>query len=755
MTLKLLKLELSNIRSHDYFVFEPASEGITAISGPTGAGKSTIVDSIAWALYGTKPAGVSKTSAILKAGKEIGKDKCFARVTLLVDDVELLVERRMINKAGGVECEVFEKAPGDVEFTRVAGAAASHAGKAIRRRLKMDEKGFLATVLVQQKQVDQLISAGPQDRAEVIEKLTGISSITASLHKSRQESKALAKAATLSQVDEENLKKLEKEKAKLSLDAKKIKRSLQLITDKNEKIKEEGLGLRALYEEDSKILKKSQEALKRIENNNTKLEMYEKSLAGLIKEKEAKKKRLKSGKVVENLDKVTNDLSNERDKYTKYSVMQSKAIDAEKELNAVNCGLTDEINSSVYSDVEAARAAQTAVTERLDALEQLNNDLKATNAQLKADSKKNRDAIKIIENENGSCPTCLQSVHDIDSAVNALLKTIKENDAQLKINVKEIKTNDIKMKELQEEIDSINKYIKNVAEIKNNSEKIKELIQQQTNCASEIVILKSNISTLEKMYSDAKQYDSIKKEYDEILKKTQETISEINDLKKDNALCENELKGLKKVNEKAVETLHKKLEKARNDYNNSKNKKIELRGEYKLVIERLNNVTKDIDREKESLAKHKTLLKSVEVSSASTEIINEFRIERIKNSIPVIEVYASELLSRFTEGQFTGLKLDQKFNATVMLSDGTKRAVGLLSGGELSAASMALRLAISLLLNAGASQSLIILDEVLVSQDANRAEIILSAVKELCKGQVVLIAHNGSIDGIADTVIQL
>ena len=68
---------------------------------------------------------------------------------------------------------------------------------------------------------------------------------------------------------------------------------------------------------------------------------------------------------------------------------------------------------------------------------------------------------------------------------------------------------------------------------------------------------------------------------------------------------------------------------------------------------------------------------------------------------------------------------------------------------------MSLRLAIAMLLNSGADQNTVILDEVLVSQDGARAEQILSTIKEMFQGQVVLIAHNESIDSIADKIVTL
>lgn len=46
------RIEVRNIRSISHAVIEPLSEGVTALSGPIGAGKSTLVNAALWALYG-------------------------------------------------------------------------------------------------------------------------------------------------------------------------------------------------------------------------------------------------------------------------------------------------------------------------------------------------------------------------------------------------------------------------------------------------------------------------------------------------------------------------------------------------------------------------------------------------------------------------------------------------------------------------------------------------------------------------------
>lgn len=115
MLLSLNRVEISNIRSHKHFVFTPKSEGLTSISGPNGTGKSTLVDSIAWVLYGTKPRGVSKVIALVKTGVDVTKEKCYAIVNMTVDGEPIRIERRIVSKQGTIECEVFKTKKTDGE----------------------------------------------------------------------------------------------------------------------------------------------------------------------------------------------------------------------------------------------------------------------------------------------------------------------------------------------------------------------------------------------------------------------------------------------------------------------------------------------------------------------------------------------------------------------------------------------------------------------------------------------------------------
>src|SRR5699024_12151424 len=128
------------------------------------------------------------------------------------------------------------------------------------------------------------------------------------------------------------------------------------------------------------------------------------------------------------------------------------------------------------------------------------------------------------------------------------------------------------------------------------------------------------------------------------------------------------------------------------------------------------------------------LMSNLSVASSTVSDLDEFKRTRVETAVPLIAGYASNFISQFTDGKFVRLELDTKFNSHVMMSDGTKRSVSELSGGELSSAAIALRLAIAMLFNGGNEKTSLILDEVLISMDNERADNIMNTIKQVSRG---------------------
>ena len=192
MSFIIEKVVLSNFRTHKFLEFTPLTTGVTVIKGANGSGKSSLVDSISWAIYGTKPSGLSKNTDLRKKGMDIDSEQCFAEVTLKTSSGSTYkIQRRIVGGAkGSVKCDVwkvFHEDNGDEVLEHVAGDSVTHANEFILKNLKISEKNFLASMFVQQKEVDELIKSKPADRSAVIESLTGISALTEAQKRIRED----------------------------------------------------------------------------------------------------------------------------------------------------------------------------------------------------------------------------------------------------------------------------------------------------------------------------------------------------------------------------------------------------------------------------------------------------------------------------------------------------------------------------------------------------------------------------------------
>ena len=123
---------------------------------------------------------------------------------------------------------------------------------------------------------------------------------------------------------------------------------------------------------------------------------------------------------------------------------------------------------------------------------------------------------------------------------------------------------------------------------------------------------------------------------------------------------------------------------------------------------------------------------------------------------PDLVARASENLSLLTNGRYPVLDLDKNFRPKV-LDDQVEKAV--ISGGEEDVVALALRLSLSELIQemSGHPMSLLVLDEVFGSLDAERRQSVLERLLALKSRfrQIFIISHIEDINQVADQCIYL
>jgi exonuclease SbcC len=139
-------------------------------------------------------------------------------------------------------------------------------------------------------------------------------------------------------------------------------------------------------------------------------------------------------------------------------------------------------------------------------------------------------------------------------------------------------------------------------------------------------------------------------------------------------------------------------------------------------------------------------------------LFTEFRGFLISRIRPTLADFSSRLMSDMTDGRYTMVELDEKYNLRV-LDSGQYYGVERFSGGEKDLANLCLRLAISEALteSAGLNRSFVILDEVFGSQDDERKELIIRGLGNLRHRfpQIMLITHVNDIKDRVESLIEV
>lgn len=735
----LKKVIIENIRSHEYLEFEPASIGVTAISGENGAGKSTIVDAFSWSLFGTRLHGLRNKNYI-REGVDAKEKTVQVTSYIRVGNTDFMIKRKITSNEGACECKVFSynEDIGDWEFE--SGPAVTHAESFIRSILNIDEKGFLSSVFIQQKQVDQIVSASPTERGQVIEKLIGVSAITESTKLAREESRALQRAADIIQPGS-----LEDEKAKV--DEFKIK-----VTTAKDNLKEVEETLKTL-EQELVVLRATEQAETELQNH---LDSLNTSLDNVKKDDSYLKENLK------NYTKILKDNSEISIDYKLKEIIEeelSESLETEKaiqtELNNINIQITR--YASLFEETlnyDEIKAAYDEITDNYNDLMNKKSVLDEALMGLKVKVKSVKQHLELLKSGAAECPVCGHPILNPEE--------------EFKKHTEEQNENKKEFKQIKEELTELEEAISKIGNDKTQYEALLEKATEQVNSVDDFKKAKENKQTKEaelnsiqlvinKNREQLADINANEKHRDLInTAKEQVTISEqrLKDNKKERARLEKEISTLNVLPKSTYKVLLNNLKEKEDLLVKTNIQKASLDGELKLIVEQAKQAVQDYKRCKEASENYERLHNQITIMNLTNQSLIKFKEQRIKNSIPELTDIASEILARFTDNKFTQLILTDKFETFVITENNVKRPVSQLSGGELSAAAIALRLAIALFLNNG-QQHLLILDEVLTAMSSDRSQLILETITSLTNAQIILIAHNDGINSFADKVVHL
>ncbi len=776
-------LKLTNYRRFRNLELE-LPENTIGILGSNGVGKTTIVESIGWCLYGNRIKRTDKQDI----RSQFAGDNAVCSVELIFQcgGHEYKAIRKLSGKNANVEAAIYLNANSDPEAVQERGV-----NEYITKLLNLDYKSFFISVFAKQRDLAALSILQPEERRKSIARLMNIETIDKAksdvrADKKSKQDKHIGMESGLK--DEQNLKQ-QKKQLNLDLDnalssKKELNAHFKNLQQEFQKIKEDFEQLSKLRDQFHQLkssIDKWKSRYQDFNNQAVKHQQQIKLIEKAAEELEKLKPKLKNYKDIqrkkERLDKLSSKFFQlqafleekkrltQRMKREQYNL--TRLTEELKGLNGVQDKLKEQ--DSKIGELEKQREW---VRQELSKKEGLIENVTAKGKELK--QKKER-----IEKlgPDSPCPVCQRPLHDhfeqVMTDFNSDLSELREQYSSLGHSKKELEE---KRKTIDENLGKARTTRDGLLQMNEQFKERDKQIEQVNKSIEELI---QNLKDLDDRIKDIGEIEYDEKEH----KKYQKLFKELTTLRDEQLKNEEKVKRLKDE-EQELDNINRVMKDLQDEITRGEKELKNLNYEDALYLQRKKDVEqqqKQVDLLKEEL--HKTDQKILSIEKDKTWIHSELnkqadlkkQIDLLKEDIvylealdyhlgifrqdlagrirPLIASRASELLHLTTQGRYSILELDEDYN--IFIFDQAQRfPLARFSGGEQDLANLCLRIAISQVVaeRSGRSQiNFIVLDEIFGSQDEQRKDLILKALQQLSSQfrQIFIITH---VENIKDAL---
>jgi len=778
--MKLVNLTLNNFRKYEVAEID-FPEGLTGIVGANGAGKSSLMEAIAWTLYGNAAARTPKEQ--IKKQNSSSSKICQATLEFEIsnDHYQVVREMRGTNLSTDAAVHVNKK-----PAARGAKAALEY----ITKTLGMDREAFFTSFFAKQKELNALSDLKPAERKNLIIRMLGIDGVDKAIELLKLDVRDVAtrtEALRESVLDENtlqvNLEKgfKEKEVAKTTLTQKKEERDnleielrdfkdsfkkerekrdeyTELLQDykiKQNELKNAQENLDKYLDEKETLLKKKAQ-LKKIEPHVTEYERVKKTLEQMV--------RLEGEQnLVNELNDRKKNLQEELGKLKEgLKIFKNNSDKLEENTNSIN-----EIKQMLKQEEISLEKTKEKLHSSKTSLAHLEDELGKT--------KKQKEGVTKLGPES-KCPTCLrplskdlpsiekhflEKIANLEERISELNKTSKNLEKSCEDKTDGLRLLKEKKESLEKEKTNLELKTKEASHLKQKIEQVRKSLDETGEKLKKIgnfvyderghQDLKEKLSELEKKHNTAIQFETDIKRLPKIEAEITALTQKKNALEKESDEIIEAGRSLS-FSEDNYQKIQKDFEKARERKHEVEIKLKEIEHKCKIIDMEIEKIEKDIGQNKERQKEIKELMEKRTYLEELKKIFSNFRKHLIGKIRPALSQKASDLFQELTEGKYTKVELDENYELQVY-DNGEKFPIERYSGGEKDLANLCLRIAISQLMTEGNGQGsgFIALDEIFGSQDNLRQANIMRALAKLANqfSQIFIITH---VDGLKDSL---
>jgi exonuclease SbcC len=735
------------------------SNGTNVIIGNIGTGKTSILDSICFALFGTFPTLQSKKikldNVIMK--RPVEKNKAEVQLNFTINNKNYTV-KRVIEKGKGVTYAEIR------EDNKLLEVNTSRVTEIVEKILKTNYETFSKAIYSEQNNLDYFLTLPKGQRIKKIDELLMIEKFESARANcvtvyNKLNDKKFALQSVIDQVKIENLEKslneLKESIENLKLEKENIIKNLEHIVNEKVKLDKEIKELNVISKSIEELEKEKIKLSALLTEISNVVLSLEKELSG---QKPVDFEYIKDIKIkVSDLELQVKDLSLKREKLlTNLADNKSKKISLEEDLVEISKEIEDRLKSKKELKIYKKEIGDDIERE----VEEKNNLFRKSVSE--AESVKNRIkdlnlSIEQLSKSGSKCPVCEKRltedvkemlIKDKKKEVKMLTEHLSNLEKQIASIEKEIKNLNLtyrKVQKLEIDVENLYKLEKQKEEKMENLKKVNEAIEIDTKVIKDI---EEKLDKLKKELEESRE----EKDKAELLNIRFQELSENRrkQLEIKNRL-ENVLSRLsleeRKLEGKNLDLLKGKFNELLIKEREYKTKLDSIEDRLKEKVESYENLNKQIENWKVMKEKIKKLEKIILDFKLFEKAIESTQTELRKQFIETVNYTMNQLWSTlYPYGDFTEIRLfieEGDYVLKLLSRSGIWDNVeGIASGGERSIACLALRIALALTL--APHLRILILDEPSVNLDVKSLSELATTLRERVyefMDQVILITH--------------
>jgi len=782
--MRLNSLQLCNFRQHldtriDF------DTGITGIIGPNGSGKSTILEAIAWALYGTPAARGTRES--IRAYR--APPRAAVKVEL---DFELGGHRYFVSR-GLTNAEVYLDGATAPIASTITGVT-----ELLRRRLGMSLDEFFNTYFTGQKELSVMAAMGPTDRAQFLSRVLGYERLREAQRLVRERRRSIGdesaglqrgmpdpEAVRRQLVDAEaRLSAAQRSARDAAAHRNQARRTLDELTprwDAMQRDRDAGQSLIAELRVAESEAAGAARDVARLDRELADADKAREDLQTLTAElaplsalqaelKELERASSEEGRrrtLVESERLLSEELARLRERYTRLESAPAR----EQEVSDDVMNARGELEKA-QADFEAAR------TEWVRDRQEVETKRQALIDQLR-DVEAQREQIWEL-GEDGTCPTCARPLGDHFRAVLDFLDTQREtilvNGKYFRARIEQLREMPAAVKALDDRrrqvFESVAKLEARLAKVQQESQELVTITRDIAAKEQRLAQITGELATISIQYDPAR-HDAVRTEVERLTPAAARATKLGAQLEREPRTRQERARAVEQSERHKARIAD--LTAKRDAIPFSDGSFADMRTAYErsaaeLRASELAAVAADADMAaarsamasadqagaelKRIEAQLEVLVRDRRLHDELDRAFNDLRTDLNLQLRPELSELASRYLRELTDGRYTEIELDDQYNI-IVLEDAIPKPV--ISGGEEDLANLVLRLAISEMIaeRAGQAFSLLVLDEIFGSLDESRRHNVVDLLRRLQDRfeQVILITHIESVREGLDHVV--